>query len=470
MSGELLPEILTEVPGPESRAWVSRLAETECPAITARRARRAGETGVPQDPIVWKEALGANVWDVDGNRYVDVTSAFAVCGIGHRHPKVVEAGHAQLDRLVHAMGDVYPSDVKIAFCERLSELAPGALQQSILGLSGADAVTSALKTAAIHTGKPGVISFYGGYHGLSYGALAVTGYRNSFREPFLQQLNPHVRHVPYPDVFRPPFGIPMDDEHGVDVVRDTCLAHIRSMLEHPASGSEGVGAIIVEPIQGRGGEIVPPSGFLRGLREICDEHGLVLIFDEIYTGFGRTGRMFACEWEGVEPDILCVGKAMGGGFPISAAIGTPTVMGSWGASKGEAVHTQTFLGNPLGCAMGLAALEVLVEEDWPARVDARGAVLRSRLEALAERYPSVIGDVKGRGFMQGIDLVRDDKPDGGLALELMDRCRSSGFLVLPSGVWGNILAVTPPFVITDAQLDGFLNVLETAVEKAATTR
>lgn len=472
MTGDQMPHIETAIPGPESRRWVTRLADTECPAITARRARREGETGVPQDPIVWNEAVGANVWDVDGNRYVDVTSAFAVCGIGHRHPDVVEAGHRQLDTLVHAMGDVYPSDVKIAFSEKLAELAPGRLQQSILGLSGADSVTSALKTAAVHTGKPGVISFYGGYHGLSYGALAVTGYRSSFREPFLQQLNPHVHHVPYPDPFRPPFGIPRDSDHDGAAVRDACLAHIRSLLEHPAAGGEGIGAIIVEPIQGRGGEIVPPDGFLTGLREICDDHGLVLIFDEIYTGFARTGRLFACQWEGVEPDILCVGKAMGGGFPISAAIGTPEIMQSWGASRGEAVHTQTFLGNPLGCAMGLAALEALEKEQWAERVDTRGAALAARLGELADRFPSVIGEVKGRGFMIGLDLVAgpDRQPDGGLALSLMDQCRQAGYLVLPSGVWGNVLAVTPPFVITDEQLDGFVTVLETAVEKAASSR
>jgi 4-aminobutyrate aminotransferase-like enzyme len=215
---------------------------------------------------------------------------------------------------------------------------------------------------------------------------------------------------------------------------------------------------------------VPPDGFLRGLRQICDTHGLVLIFDEIYTGFGRTGRMFACEWEGVVPDIMCVGKAMGGGFPVSAAIGTPEIMQSWGASRGEAVHTQTFLGNPLGCAMGMAALDVLVEEDWPARVERRGAALRTRLEQLAEKHPELIGEVKGRGFMQGIDLIRDGEPDGGFALKLMDACRAHGYLVLPSGVYGNILAVTPPFVITDEQLDAFMDVFESVVEKESATR
>jgi 4-aminobutyrate aminotransferase len=471
VDGKSLPNLVSPIPGPESVSWVTRLAATECPAITARRARRAAETGVGQDPIVWTEALGANVKDADGNVYVDLTSAFAVCGLGHRHPKVVEAAHRQTDRLIHAMGDVYPSDVKVELGESLARVAPGDLQQSILGLSGASSVESALKTAAIHTGKPGAVAFWGGYHGLSIGALAATGYRASFRRPFLGQLNPHITRVPYPDPYRPPFGMP----HGTpaDAVRDACLAHLRDLLENPSAGHEAIGAVILEPIQGRGGEVVPPAGFLRELRALCDEHDLVLIFDEIYTGFGRTGSMFACESEEVVPDVLCVGKAMGGGFPISAAVGRSSIMESWGASQGEAIHTSTFLGNPLGCAMALAAIEALEDEDWPERVAERGGALRTRLESLADRYPDVVGTIRGRGFMLGLELVRDAngrEPDPALALLLTDHCREHGYLVLPSGVWGNVLAVTPPFVITDEQLEGFLEVLEIGVEKAHSSR
>jgi len=227
---------------------------------------------------VWAEARGANVRDVDGNRYVDLTSAFAVAGLGHAHPDVVAAGHAQLDRLVHAMGDVYPSDAKIAFTETLAAIAPDGLEQSILGLSGASAVEAALKTAAIHTGKPGVLAFWGGYHGLSHGALGATAYRREFREPFLGQLNPYVRHVPYPDPYRPPFGLSL--ETSPDEVVRMCLAHVRAMLEGPASGGEGIGAMVVEPMQGRGGVVLPPDGFLKGLRELCEDHGIVLFFDE----------------------------------------------------------------------------------------------------------------------------------------------------------------------------------------------
>ncbi|MFW5968066.1 MAG: aspartate aminotransferase family protein [Persicimonas sp.] len=460
--GQQLPHIETDIPGPDSVDLVDELAKSECPAITARRARRERESGASQDPIVWERARGANVEDVDGNVFVDLTAAFAVCGLGHNPPAVVEAAHAQLDRLIHAMGDVYPSRVKIELGSLLADVTPDGLEQSILGLSGSDAVQAALKTAVVHTGKPGVIAFWGGYHGLAYGALGATAYREDFREPFLDQLNPHVHHVPYPDPYRPPFGL--DDNAQPVEVRDAALAHIRQTLAHPAAGSEGIGAVIVEPILGRGGEVVPPDGFLAGLREICDEFGLVLIFDEIYTGLGRTGTAFACEREGVTPDVLCLGKSMGGGFPISAAVGRPEVMDSWGLSSGEAIHTSTFLGNPLGCAMATAAIETIVDDDWPARVEERGEALRARLEEIATRFPDTIGDVRGRGLMLGVDLIDDPDtraPATELALRITDRCRREGFLVLPSGVHGNVIGLSPPFVITDAQLDAFLTTFET---------
>ncbi len=460
MTGVEMPRLRTEIPGPASVASVDVLARGECPAITARRARRAAESGVGQDPIVWARAKGANVEDVDGNVFVDMTSAFAVAGLGHGHPRVVAAAKAQVERLIHAMGDVYPSDAKVAFLEKLADVAPGGLSQCILGLSGGSAIEAALKTAAVHTGKPGVLAFWGAYHGLGYGALGVTAYRSNFRAPFLSQLSGHVHHVPFPDMYRPPFGLPFD--HTPEHIRTSCVRHIEALLDGPASGGEGIGAILIEPIQGRGGEVEPPPGFLGDLRRICDERGLVLIFDEIYTGFGRTGKMFACEHEGVMPDVLCVGKALGGGVAISAAIGTPEVMGSWGSSSGEAVHTSTFLGNPLSCAMASAVLDELVEHDWPERVAQLGEVCRERLEALQEEFPELIGCIRGRGLMLGLDLVEDletRRPHPTAAITLMDRCRQRGYLVLPSGVHGNILALSPPFVITSAQIDGFFEVL-----------
>jgi 4-aminobutyrate aminotransferase-like enzyme len=458
--GAKLPDVSGEVPGPESVDWIDVLSRTECPAITARRARREDETAAGQDPVVWERARGANIEDVDGNVYVDLTAAFAVAGLGHNPPAVLEAAHEQVDTLTHAMGDVYPSRVKIEFSELLADVTPGALQQSILGLSGSDAVQAALKTAAVATGKPGALAFWGGYHGLAYGALSASAYREEFREPFLAQLNAHVRHVPYPDPYRPPFGL---SEPSGDLLVERCIDHIERILDGPATGAEGIGAIVVEPIQGRGGKVVPPEGLLPALRRVCDERGLVLVFDEIYTGFGRTGERFACEREGVVPDVLCVGKAMGGGFPLSAAVGRPDVMRAWGTSSGEAIHTQTFLGNPLGCAMASAAVREIVEKDWPSRVAERGRELEGRLATVTEQFPDRIGRLRGTGFMRGLEIVEpgtDRAPSPEAALQLVDWCRKRGYLALPSGVHGNVLGLTPPFVITDRQLDGFFEVLD----------
>ena len=463
--GLLLPKIIASPPGPLSRDFITRLAATECPAITARRARRQHETGVNQDPIVWTHALGANIRDADGNIYVDLSAAFAVSGLGHRHPKVVQAAHLQVDRMIHAMGDVFPSDVKIEFSERLAQFAPGDLQESILGLSGADAIGAALKTAAIHTGKSGVIAFWNGYHGLGHGALSVTAYRKSFREPFLSQLGRDVFHVPYPNPARPPFGL---QGATPETIRDAVLTHIRSMLSEPATGAEGIGAIIIEPILGRGGEVVPPDGFLQGLREIADEFGLVLIFDEIFTGFGRTGKTFACEWEGVLPDILCVGKALGGGFPLSAAIGRPHIMRSWGTSSGESVHTSTFLGNPLGCAMGLAFLEEFEEGGWANRAQKLGEIMYQDLSTL--RSPS-ISDIRGRGAMLGVEFIKSDgSPDGARGLQICAELLAKGYICLPSGAWGHVLGLSPPFVLSEEQWKSFFHTLQNCIEKADLSR
>jgi 4-aminobutyrate aminotransferase-like enzyme len=452
--------LVSEIPGPRSQALVDVLARHECPAITARRARREAETGVDQDPIVWERALGAFVWDVDGNRYVDLTGAFAVGNIGHGHPEVVEAAQRQAGLLIHAMGDLYPAEPRIELCARLAQVAPGDLSIVILGQSGASAVEAALKTAVMATGKPGVIAFQGAYHGLEHGALAVTAYKRSFREPFKAQLNPHVTHLPHPGEDGPLGGT----EAGVKA----SLAYLERLLTHPASGGEGIGALIVEPIQGRGGEVVAPPSWLRGVRALCDRLGVVLIFDEIYSGLGRTGRWFACEHAGVVPDVLCVGKALGGGFPISAAIGRPAIMEAWGSSKGEAIHTSTFLGNPLGCAMALAALRVIERDNLVQRCATLGAWMRSALESLRRRVGPTLGPVRGEGLMLGLPIRKlDGRPDGARSLALMERMRAKGYLVVPSGIYGEVLGFSPPLVIQRAQLEGALVALEACLGETA---
>ncbi len=404
------PEIRTPIPGPRSRAWVDRLARHECPAITARRARRASALGTADDdPVVFERARGANIVCVDGNVLVDMTAGFGVAAVGHRHPAVVAAVKAQADRLLHAMGDAHPDTQRITLLELLAERT--GFDKAILGSSGSDAVEAALKTARIATGRDGVVSFSGAYHGLSYGALTATAYhRAAFRGPFAAQLGGHSRVAP--------FGGSVPD-------------------------LSGVGAVIVEPIQGRGGMRAPPPGWLAELRSRCRAAGALLIFDEIFTGFGRTGEWFRFQEIGVTPDILCVGKAMAGGMPLSACLGTSAVMDAWGASRGEAIHTQTFLGHPPGCAAALAAIPVLGELIAPAR--ALGAWLRGELQARG-------WGVRGAGLMLGVEVPEPLR----VSRALLQR----GYLALPAGEDTPVLGITPPLVITRSQLEGFLEALD----------
>ncbi len=410
LHGDELPLLQTPVPGPQSRAWVDRLAQRECPAITSRRARRANALGVADtDPVVWKQARGAVVEDMDGNRFVDLTAGFGVAGIGHRNPVVVKALQDQSEVLLHAMGDAFPDPKRIELLEQLGGLT--GLDHGILGSSGSDAVEAALKTAKMASGRDGVLCFSGGYHGLSYGALSVIGYkRSAFQAPFSGQLGDHV--------VQAEFGGELPD-------------------------LSKIGAVIVEPIQGRGGIRVPPAGWHQMLRRACNDAGSILIFDEIYSAFGRTGRRFASEHFGVQPDLLCIGKSLAGGFPISACMGTQKVMESWGASKGEALHTQTFLGNPLGCAMALAALGEMARLDLPKRARAIETKLRARL-------PNI--QIQGKGGMLGLRVPN--------TLSLSRGLLEKGFLVLPAGESAEVLALTPPLTITPAQLDAFVMALE----------
>ena len=423
-AGAGLPELQTTVPGPRSISWVETLARVECPGITARRARAGEARGVGRDPIVWERALGANVWDADGNRYVDLTGAFGVALIGHGHPRVAAAIRVQSEKLLHGMGDVYPNTARIALMAALAAIAPGAdggdparaLTQCILASSGSEAVEIALKTAVLWSGRPGVLAFWGGYHGLSYGALAATAYKADFRRPFAAQLGSHVRHLPY----------------GCD------LALIDAFVAGPATGGESLGAILVEPIQGRGGEVVPPAGWLAGLRDIATRRGLALVCDEVYTGFGRTGTRWAADADGVVPDVVAIGKALGGGLPIGACLASPRVMRAWGESAGEAIHTSTFLGNPVTAAAALATLEVMQELNVPERARAFEAAARAFFEPHGVR-------VRGRGAMLGLEVGAGD------AALLTGALLRRGYLVLPSGVHGDVLGLTPPVVLTERQ-------------------
>lgn len=404
------------IPGTVSQALASALRRSESPNVTF-----VAEDG--SFPVFWEEAHGCTVIDVDGNAFLDLTAAFGVASIGHTNPAVSTAVAAQAKKLLHGMGDVHPTRLKGALLDAIAAAVPIPNAQSILGQSGGDAVEAALKTARLVTGKAGGLAFTGGYHGLNFGALAAT-WRRDFKAPFVGQVPTFVTHAPY--------GEPL------------------------TSLPEGVGAVLVEPIQGRGGIVVPPVGWLASLKALCEASGALLICDEIFTGWGRTGTWFACQHEGVVPDILCVGKALGGGLPISACVARAELMAAWGVSTGEALHTSTFLGNPLCCAAALAALSELTRLDAPRLARERGAYFSAALERLQGRFPEQVLAVRGRGLMLGIQLA------GPFAGALMGDLLCRGVIVLPAGA-GDILEFTPPLVISEEEIDSAMAQLEQAL-------
>jgi 4-aminobutyrate aminotransferase-like enzyme len=415
----LPPALLTEIPGPGSRALAKRLAEVETRDVTC----------LDPIPIFWRKSSGANVWDVDGNRFVDLTSAFGVANVGHSHPRVVAAMTAEAQELLHGMGDVYPGEGKVALLEALAARFPGGgPARATLSSSGSDAVETAIKTAMLATGRRGILAFEGSYHGLSFGALSAT------QQPFFR--NAFESRLPKPTCF----------------ARFDDLDDVRRALEE---AEELPAAIVVEPILGRGGEVVPSPTFLPGLRDLCDDRGLLLIADEVYTGFGRTGRLFACEHDAVVPDLLCLGKGMSSGMPISACLGRASVMDAWPRSQGEALHTQTFLGHPPGCAAALASLAVLEEEGLVERAAELGETTRAFLTERLGDFPGV-REIRGRGLMLGIAC---EEPQ--VSLAAWEASLVQGIILLPSGTRGEVLSITPPLMIGEEVL---LDALERLVK------
>ncbi len=448
--GELLGIIVVEPPGPKSKRLTERLREYESRNITY----------VSDDfPIFFSQAAGANVVDVDGNTYVDLTGFFGVAATGHSNPHVANAVGAQAHRLLHGMGDVYPTENKVALAERLCELVPGeGPKRVIFASTGSEAIEAALKTAAIATGKAGVVCFTSGYHGLGYGALSVTD-REIFKHPFRRQLGDFARRAPYPNCYR----CPLDLRYPSCAV--ACLQSVRDILDGP--GGSDIGAVLVEPMQGRGGEVPAPDVWLQELRRLCDERSLLLIFDEIFCGFGRTGRWFACEHAGVVPDVICVGKGLSSGFPLAACIGKAVVMDCWPDSEGEAIHTSTFLGHPTACAAALASIEEMERLGLVARSARLEGRMRDLLQNLQKESNGAIGDVRGRGLMWGLELVNEHgAPDKRHAIASMLNCMRAGVLVLTSGPYSNVIALSPPLVITDEQLSFGIDTISHALAHA----
>jgi 4-aminobutyrate aminotransferase-like enzyme len=471
-----------------------------------RRYESRNVTHVEPDgswPIVWERARGVHVWDAEGRKYLDLTAAFGVAAAGHANPNVVRAGQRQMGRLLHAMGDVHPHALKAELARELSRLTferwtdvcqnrltpslsvkeaesnpnpyapdvpelrsgapasgtarsgkltgavpeagapaqgrgvsapgnPATTGKTIFCNSGFEAVEAALKTALLATGRAGVLAFTGGYHGLGYGALTAT-HRDYFRLPFRAQLKQFARFAPFP-------------------ARADDLPRVKAALNNAFRRGD-IGVVLVEPVQARGGIHVPPREFLPVLRALCDRHGALLVLDEIYTGFGRTGRWFACEHSGVTPDLICLGKALTGGFPLSACVGRADLMdAAWPLSPGEALHTSTFLGHPVGCAMALANLREIDRLQLPGRAGRLGALLLDEL-AVQLQPRKLRAAARGLGLMAGVELRRrNSTPAGSETFRVIQEMLRRGFVLLPEGAHGNVIGFTPPLTITGTRL------------------
>ena len=431
-------------------------------------------------PIVWERASGVHVWDADGRKYLDLTAAFGVAAAGHANPRVVKAGQKQMAKLLHAMGDVHPHALKAQLARELSrvtferwqtkskvqspkskvaKLPAATTGKTVFCNSGFEAVEAALKTALLATGKAGVIAFEGAYHGLGYGALNAT-HRGHFRAPFGSQLRGFGYFVPFPKE-RQEFGF--DRLHGTVAARDRrdagpTMEAIESQIRR-LFRREKIGAVLVEPIQVRGGMNFPSPGFLPMLRRLCDEHHALLILDEIYTGFGRTGRWFACEHSGTVPDVICLGKALTGGFPLSACVGRAGLMdAAWPLSSGEAIHTSTFLGHPVGCAMALAQFKEIQARKLARRSAELGESLLDSLSRLAARGSSLALAARGVGLLAGLEVrLPDGSPATEATQELVKAMLGRGFILLPEGEHANVIGFTPPLIITQNQLEAAVN-------------
>ncbi len=413
-----------------------------------RRRGAAVARGVASSLAIYAQrARNAELWDVECRRYVDFASGIAVLNTGHLHARVVAAVQAQLTQLSHACFQVTPYESYVALAERLNALAPGSTpKKSILFSTGAEAVENALKIARYHTRRSGVIAFSGAFHGRTLAAMTLTGKVQPYKSGF-GVLLPEVFHVPFPSSY-----------HGVTPQQS--LAAIEQLFKTDLDPARAA-ALIIEPVQGEGGFYIAPPEFLRSLRTLCDQHGIVLVADEIQSGFARTGRMFACEHSGVEPDLMTVAKSIAGGLPLSAVVGKAQIMDAPlpGGLGG------TYAGSPLACAAALAVLDIIAEEHLVERSGALGAQIMTRLKTLQAKCPA-IGEVRGLGSMVAMELVknrRPDQPDAELTRALVQAAAARGLVLLSCGVNGNVIRLLAPLTISDALLGEGLDLLEAAL-------
>jgi 4-aminobutyrate aminotransferase / (S)-3-amino-2-methylpropionate transaminase / 5-aminovalerate transaminase len=440
--------IKTEIPGPESRALMER---------KGRAVPRGWANAIP---VFVKEARGALVTDVDGNTFIDFAGGIGAVNVGHADPRLVEAVREQVGNYVHTAFQAAPYEPFIELAEKLNALVPGGFEKkTIFANSGSEAVENAVKIARAHTGREAVLAFGNGLHGRTLLTMTLTSKPGPFKEGF-GPFAPEVYRVPAPYPYRCPAG---EDCSGG--CRGDCFGFVeRALVDEVDAGN--LAAIIVEPVSGEGGFIPFPDFYLRRLRELCDDHGALLIADEIQTGFGRTGTMFAIEHSGVAPDLLTTSKSLAGGLPLSAVIGRAEVMDSVepGGLGG------TFGGNPVACAAALAVLQIFEEEDLLLRANAIGERVMAAMREMQQNHPDVIGDVRGRGPMAAMELVKDPESrtsDRERAAIVAEKALQNGLMLLTAGQHGNVIRTLMPLPITEDELEEGLSILARAVDETA---
>jgi len=429
-------ELKTAIPGPKSRA------------ILERKERVVADPLSVYLPVVIEEGRGATLTDVDGNTFIDFTGGVGCLNVGHSHARVVEAAQDQLAKFSHTDFTIVPYEVYVRLAERLIEVSPfRSPAKAAFFNAGTEAVENAIKFARAYTGRSAVIGFEGGFHGRTLLSLSLTSKTHPYKAG-LGPFAPEVYRLPFPNEYRGPSA------------EDALASLERALITQVAA--ETVAAIVIEPVQGEGGFVVAPKAFLEGVRRLCDEHGIVLVIDEVQTGFGRTGKLFALEHYGIEPDLMTVAKSIAAGLPLSAVIGKAEIMDA----PGDSAIGGTYVGNPVAQAAALAVLDIFEEEGLSDRAAQLGETIRARMDGWQERWPQ-IGDVRGLGAMLAIEIVKDPgtrEPDADSATAIAEAASRRGLLLLKSGIYSNCIRVLAPLVLTDAELDEALAVWEEALE------
>jgi 4-aminobutyrate aminotransferase / (S)-3-amino-2-methylpropionate transaminase / 5-aminovalerate transaminase len=428
-------ELRTEVPGPRSRE------------ILERKEQVVAEPLSLTFPVVIERAEGSTLTDVDGNTFIDFTGGVGCLNVGHSHPRVVEAAQEQLERFSHTDFTIVPYELYVSLAERLCELAPIPDAKAAFFNAGTEAIENAIKFARSHTKRPAVIAFEGGFHGRTLLSLSLTSKTHPYKAG-LGPFAPEVYRVPFPNEYRGPSAA-------------EALATLERALVTQVA-AESVAAIVIEPVQGEGGFVVAPQEFVEGVRRLCDANGIVMVVDEVQTGFARTGKLFAIEHYGIEPDLITVAKSIAMGLPLSGVVGKAEIMDA----PPDSAIGGTYVGNPVAQAAALAVLDVIGEEDLCARASVLGDQLRQRMLAWQERFPQ-IGDVRGLGAMLAIELVEDraaKTPAAELASAVTEAATQRGLLLLKSGIYSNCIRVLTPLTLSDAELDEALAVWEDSLE------